>query len=112
METPTMSDEVDFPGIPAREDCSSCPETGTRCALHQNMYHRALKRQQEAGLVVQAEQAHGDQLGGDDNQTAEMSKRALNRAKTQEGQMINVSLCNLLQCPHLVMIRSINTDHG
>lgn len=91
-----MSDEMhemDFPGIPAREDCSSCPETGTRCALHENMYHRALKRQQETGLVVPTEQANGDR---DDGQPAHgMSKRAVNRIKTQEGQMISVSLCNL-----------------
>ncbi|TIA12652.1 hypothetical protein D6C80_06723 [Aureobasidium pullulans] len=80
-------DEMDFPGIPAREDCSSCPETGTRCALHENMYHRALKRQQETGLVVPTEQANGDR---DDGQPAHgMSKRAVNRVKTQEGQVIS-----------------------
>jgi hypothetical protein len=52
-----------------------------------------LKRQQETGLVVPTEQANGDR---DDGQPAHgMSKRAVNRVKTQEGQMISVSLCNL-----------------
>ncbi|KAH0368418.1 hypothetical protein KCU65_g3975, partial [Aureobasidium melanogenum] len=91
-----MSDEMTFAGIPAREDCPSCPENGERCALHQSMYLRALERQQEPDAINQTQQAYIPERGGHDdqqvNEQTKMSKslaKEMNRLKTQEGQMMN-----------------------
>jgi hypothetical protein len=89
-----MSNEMAVSGVPTREDCASCPETGDRCTLHQSM----LERQQEAGDMVRPQQAHTYESARHSHQRAteqsHMSKivaREMNRAKTQEGQMISVS---------------------
>ncbi|CAD0106397.1 unnamed protein product [Aureobasidium uvarum] len=94
-----MSDEMAFAGVPAREDCSSCPEIGERCALHQSMYLRALERQREPGVMTQNQQVLGQERGEHlDQRASKQSKlskdaaREANRVKTQEGQMISVSL--------------------
>ncbi|KAI4722189.1 hypothetical protein E4T48_01571 [Aureobasidium sp. EXF-10727] len=91
-----MSDGMAFADVPAREDCSSCPESGERCALHQGMYLRALERQQEPGVLTQTQQALGQERGGRfDQRASEQSRpskvaaREMNRIKTQEGQMIS-----------------------
>ncbi|KAG9526182.1 hypothetical protein KCV07_g719, partial [Aureobasidium melanogenum] len=87
-----MSQEMTFAGVPAREDCSSCPESGERCALHQSMYLRALERQQEPDAMNQTQQAYTPERGGHDDQQIKTSKtlaKEKNRLKTQEGQMIN-----------------------
>ncbi|KAG9645606.1 hypothetical protein KCU64_g10861, partial [Aureobasidium melanogenum] len=91
-----MSLEMTFAGVPAREDCSSCPESGERCALHQSMYLRALERQQEPDAMNQTQQACVPKREGHDdqqvNEQIKMSKtlaKEKNRLKTQEGQMIN-----------------------
>lgn len=107
-----MSDEMTFADVPAREDCPSCPETGERCALHQNMYLRALERQQEPDAMNQTQQAYAPERGGHDEQrvaSKTMSKtksktlaktlaKEKNRLKTQEGQMISVSSHSFSSC--------------
>ncbi|KAI5209424.1 hypothetical protein E4T39_00872 [Aureobasidium subglaciale] len=81
------------PGVPIREDCASCPDTGSRCPLHQNMYLRSLKRQSEAGAAIQSQQAQTvEQSGHQISKQSNMSKKAvkaMNRTKTEEGQMIS-----------------------
>ncbi|KAI5274630.1 hypothetical protein E4T47_02423 [Aureobasidium subglaciale] len=85
--------EIIFPGVPIREDCASCPDTGPRCPLHQNMYLRALKRQSEAGAAKQSQQAQPDDRSGHQvTKQPNMSKKAvkaMNRTKNEESQMIN-----------------------
>jgi hypothetical protein len=63
------------------------------------MYLRALERQQEPDAMNQTQQAYTPERGGHDdqqvNEQIKMSKtlaKEKNRLKTQEGQMINVSL--------------------
>lgn len=103
-----MSDGMTLAGVPAREDCPSCPETGDRCALHESMYLRVLERQQELDAIDQTQQAYVSERGGHDDQRVNeqpsmsetLSKtlaREKNRLKTQEGQMISVSAC-LFSC--------------
>jgi hypothetical protein len=89
-----MSNGMTFAGVPTREDCASCSEAGGHCTLHQGTLHV----QQESGGMVQRQQAHEyDPAGYDDQPVSEkshMAKKAvreMNRAKTQEGQMISVS---------------------
>ncbi|KAI4747489.1 hypothetical protein E4T50_02237 [Aureobasidium sp. EXF-12298] len=79
-------------GVPTREDCASCPDTGDRCALHQGM----LARQQELVAMTQTQQAHNQEPGehsdsqaNEQSQTAKIAAREMNRLKTQEGQMIS-----------------------
>jgi hypothetical protein len=94
-----MSDEMAVSGVPTREDCASCPETGDRCALHQSM----LERQQQAGDTNRTQQAHtyasaghGHQRATEQSHMSKIAAREMNRAKTQEGQMISVSFVPLL----------------
>ncbi|KEQ67242.1 uncharacterized protein M437DRAFT_61669 [Aureobasidium melanogenum CBS 110374] len=90
-----MSDELTLAGVPAREDCPSCPENGERCALHKSMYLRALERQQESITVDQVQQAyhlrpdgHNEQQVSEQTKTSKTQAQEENRLKTQEGQMI------------------------
>jgi hypothetical protein len=94
-----MSDEMAVSGVPTREDCASCPETGDRCALHQSI----LERQQQAGDTSRTQQAHtyasaghGHQRATEQSHMSKIAAREMNRAKTQEGQMISVSFVPLL----------------
>lgn len=89
-----MSNEMVFAGVQAREDCASCSEAGGHCTLHQGILHV----QQESGGMVQRQQAHdyepaghGDQPVSEKSHMAKKAVREMNRAKTQEGQMISVS---------------------
>jgi hypothetical protein len=89
-----MSNEMPFAGAPAREACASCSEAGGRCTLHQGILHV----QQESGGMIQRQQAHDDEPAGHSDQPvsekshmAKKAAREMNRAKTQEGQMISVS---------------------
>lgn len=88
-----MSHGMASAGVPTREDCASCPETGDRCALHQGM----LARQQELVAMTQTQQAHNHEPGehsdsqaNEQSQTSKIAAREMNRLKTQEGQMISV----------------------
>lgn len=121
-----MSDEMPHAGVPAREDCPSCPETGERCALHQSMYLRVLERQWEPDAMNQTQQPYAPQRGVHDDQRINeqpvMSKtlsktlaREKNRLKTQEGQMISVSAyssgCCILHNHHLRVRNSLSSQY-
>jgi hypothetical protein len=89
-----MSNDMAFAGVPTREDCASCSEAGGHCTLHQGILHV----QQESGGMYQRQQAHdfetaghGDQPVSEKSHMAKKAAREMNRAKTQEGQMISVS---------------------
>jgi hypothetical protein len=89
-----MSNEMVFAGVAIREDCASCSEAGGHCTLHQGILHV----QQESGGMAQREQAHdygpaghGGQSVSEKSHMAKKAVREMNRAKTQEGQMISVS---------------------
>lgn len=87
-----MADVVSFPGIPAREDCASCPETGPRCPLHEGMYRRALERQ-ETGATRPV-----DHQGGEDVQPSQprLSKKEQKlqkwAARAEDKQFARVSV--------------------
>jgi hypothetical protein len=98
-----MSNEMASAGVPTREDCASCSEAGGHCTLHQGILHV----QQESGGMYQRQQAHdyepavhGDRPVSEKSHMAKTAVREMNRAKTQEGQMISVSLsCSLPSSP-------------
>jgi hypothetical protein len=106
----TMSTEMTV--APAREDCTRCSEVGGPCTLHQNL----LQMQQEPGDMSQTPHTynyesagHGDQSLSEQSHMSKKAAKEMNRAKTQEGQMISVSSSSCLPSSLRHIVDSILT---